>query len=153
MRGRFCCAALALSLVPAVSFAQDGLRSASLPERSLTSSQPPPEDGYRARPGTYRPDLRPRRLRLPPLYGFYEPQLIYPTAQPIILVVPREPSQEARMPDPAPVPLAPYVAGTPGPAKMFYVIPGCYLGDRRPDPESLAAGCSLSRLRVVPPRP
>ena len=52
MRARICCVALAVALMPAAASAQDGLRSASLPERTLGPSPPPMhEDVFRARPG------------------------------------------------------------------------------------------------------
>ena len=141
-----------VGLIPAYASAQDGLRSASLPERTLSSSRLPQEDGYRARPDTYRPNPRRLPVLLPPLWGYYGAPIAYPTPQPIIVVqVHHEPLQHAGAP-PLPVPPpAPYVGGTPGRPKTFYVIPGCYAGDRRPEPESLAADCSLSRLRVIPP--
>jgi hypothetical protein len=152
MRARICCAALAIALMPAASSAQDGLRSASLPERSLRA---PREDVFLARPGTFRPDRH--RDLVPFGFGFLGPQLVYPAIQPIIVVVAREPLESTRVAPPvlpAPVsPPAPYVAGAPGAPKTFYVIPGCYAGDRPPDPETLKPGCSISRLRVVPPRP
>jgi hypothetical protein len=141
-----------MGFVPAAS-AQDGLRSAVLPERSLTPS-PAPRGGYDAGPRTYRPDPR-RRPRLP-VFGYYGPQVLYPYDQPYVppVIVVQVPAARVRQepPPPAPVtPPSPYVAGTPGRPKTFYVIPGCYAGDRRPDPESLTAGCSTTRLRVVEP--
>jgi hypothetical protein len=153
MRARVCCLAFAIGLVPAAAFAQDGLRSASLPERSLRN---PREDVFRARPETFRPD--PDRVLMPFVYGgYFGPQLFYPAVQPIIVVIPRESIEPARVAPPpvppAPVaPPAPYVAGLPGRPKTFYMIPGCYAGDRPPEPESLTPGCSISRLRVIPPR-
>jgi hypothetical protein len=153
MRALRCCVALVIGMLPAGALAQDGLRSASLPDRPLNSSiRTMREDVYRARPDTYRPD--PDRAMLP-VFGYFGPQMVYPVVQPIIVVVPRdvaEPARGARRVAPAPLaPPAPYVAGVPGRPKNFYVIPGCYAGDRRPEPESLAPGCSISRLRVVPP--
>jgi hypothetical protein len=143
-----------MGLVPAASSGQDGLRSASLPERPLTASVPlHRSDPYRARPRTYRPD----RNRLPrlPVYGYLGPQLIDPYGTPPIIVVQVPATQPAPAEPPAPpapaTPPAPYVAGTPGRPKTFYVIPGCYAGDRRPDPGSLAPGCNITRLRVVEP--
>ncbi len=35
--------------------------------------------------------------------------------------------------------------------KTFYVIPGCYAGDRPPEVRALPAGCDLARLRTVGP--
>ena len=139
-------------LMPVAASAQDGLRSASLPESRLSPSlMPQPRDVFRSRPGTYRPG--PHRLPIP-LYGYPGPDIPYPLVQPIVVVVPMESLDPGRVAPPpvAPAPPPPpYVAGTPGRPKTFYVIPGCYAGDRRPDPESLAPGCSLSRLRVIPP--
>jgi hypothetical protein len=144
-------------LVPAAS-AQDGLRSASLPERPLTASVPPPPSrgDYRAGPRTYRPD--PRRRSPLPVFGYYGPQLAYPYedpyVQPIIVVVPSDATRAAQpAPPPAPPAVAPtpYVPGPPGRPKTFYLIPGCYAGDRRPEPASLAPGCSMTGLRIVQP--
>jgi hypothetical protein len=141
MRSTFCRVALMVTLLPVLASAQQGLGSASLPNRDLRI--PPPREVFGAGPRTYRPD--PHRLGVP-IYGTIGE--IYPTAPQVIVVqVPRE-AEPAPAPPPAP---APYVAGTPGRAKTFYVIPGCYAGDRRPQPDRLPAGCALSRLRVVPP--
>jgi hypothetical protein len=83
---------------------------------------------------------------------------VYPYEQPYVppVIVVQVPALAAQRLDPPPppapaVPPTPYVAGTPGRPKTFYVIPGCYAGDRRPDPESLTPGCSMTRLRVVEP--
>ena len=38
----------------------------------------------------------------------------------------------------------------PAPA-VFYLIPGCYLGNIPPDEHSLREGCSLDNLRTVRP--
>ena len=152
MRARICGVALTIGLLPVAASAQEGLRSASLPDRPLTSSsQPAPEDVFLAGPRTYRPG---RQRDAVPVFGYFEPQVLdpYPYIQPIIVVVPRDALDPARGAAPAPVaPPAPYVAGPAGRPKTFYIIPGCYAGDRRPEAESLAAGCSLARLRVVPP--
>lgn len=140
--------------MPVAASAQDGLRSASLPERTLGAQR---EDLFRATLETSRPD--PNRVFLPLVYGYPGPLMAYPVMQPIIVVqIPRESIEQARVAPPpvlpAPVPPpAPYVAGVPGRPKTFYVIPGCYAGDRPPEPDSLKPGCSLSRLRVIPPRP
>jgi hypothetical protein len=153
---------LIMGLVPASSSAQDGrLHTASLPARPPVSSlEPVREDVYRARPDTYRPDPNRRSL---PGFGYFAPQFFYPLVQPIIVVVPDDAAEPARVaprvpptasgPPPPYVigPPEPYVAGVPGRPTHFYIIPGCYAGDRRPAPESLAPGCSLTRLRVVPP--
>jgi hypothetical protein len=150
MRARIWCVALTLGLLPAAASAQDGLRSASLPERTLGAQR---KDVFLARPETFRPD--PNRTLIPFVSGFLGPQLLYPAVQPIIVVIARDSVESTRVAPPPvapPVPApAPYVAGVPGRPKTFYMIPGCYAGDRRPEPESLAPGCSISRLRAVPP--
>jgi hypothetical protein len=43
---------------------------------------------------------------------------------------------------------APAVAAAP---KTFYVIPGCYAGDRRPEAQRLPQGCQASNVFAVPP--
>jgi len=35
--------------------------------------------------------------------------------------------------------------------KTFYVIPGCYAGDKPPKNRPLPRGCSASKMRVIPP--
>jgi hypothetical protein len=131
---------------------------------------------FRARPWTYRPGRS--QLFFPggggyypyPYYPFpYYPSYSYPysypypysptgqiqqDAEPTVIVFPSTPDEVAPAAPPAPAPPPePYVAGPLGPPKTFYVIPGCYLGDRRPDPGSLAPRCSISQLRVIPPSP
>jgi hypothetical protein len=44
------------------------------------------------------------------------------------------------------------VSVAPGVPKTFYVIPGCYAGDKPPRGR-LPRGCDRSRVRVVPPQP
>jgi hypothetical protein len=39
----------------------------------------------------------------------------------------------------------------PAPPKTFYVIPGCYAGDSRPDTARLPSGCSSKNLKTIPP--
>lgn len=52
-------------------------------------------------------------------------------------------------------PTAPPAAATKpaaaAPAKTFYVISGCYAGDKRPDPALLSRSCDVSKLRAIPP--
>jgi len=57
---------IGIALTPAIH-AQDGLRSASLPERPIATPPPGPTDLFRATPNTYRPWNRP--LPRPPLDG------------------------------------------------------------------------------------
>jgi hypothetical protein len=66
---------LALALNPALH-AQDGLRSASLPERPIATQPPGPHDLYRAGPRTYRP--RPERGTAPLKPGTTKPPRVRP---------------------------------------------------------------------------
>ncbi|HVZ23330.1 MAG TPA: hypothetical protein VG871_19795, partial [Vicinamibacterales bacterium] len=50
---------------------------------------------------------------------------------------------------PSPAPAVP-AAGAAAHPKAFYVIPGCYAGDSRPDAARLPRGCNLSNLRTIP---
>jgi hypothetical protein len=44
------------------------------------------------------------------------------------------------------------VATSPGVPKTFYVIPGCYAGDKPPRAK-LPRGCDPSKVRAIPPQP
>jgi hypothetical protein len=55
---------IGLALIPVIH-AQDGLRSASLPERPIATAPPGPADLFRATPNTYRPRNRPLPPRRP----------------------------------------------------------------------------------------
>lgn len=193
---------VALCLLPVAAWAQDGLRSASLPERPLTSMPSPAlGDLFRAEPDTYTPRRDfPNIYALPivllPSYWSLS-DVYYPSLPPYGNVpcagvvrgcpvssyydgdrrdrhhahrheyvgrMPRRgpadpppldrrsgrPERSRRAPAAAP-PVAPPPIAPPGPAKTFYVIPGCYAGDKPPQPEWLAAGCDPSNVRVIPP--
>jgi hypothetical protein len=187
---------LAIGLLPAETFAQGGLRSGSLPDRSpgqfrsqgpMVRSPGPMgrapgrpvrrlgnsprgtrEDVFRARPWTYRPGRSqlffrggggyypypyyPYPAYPSSSYQYYPHEQIYQDPEPTVTVFPSTPAEDAPAAPLATAPRPePYVPGPPGPPKTFYIIPGCYLGDRRPAPESLAPGCSISKLRVIPP--
>ena len=45
------------------------------------------------------------------------------------------------------------VALTAAAPRTFYVIPGCYAGDKRPQADRLPRGCQIAALRVIPPLP
>ena len=51
----------------------------------------------------------------------------------------------ATSPPPAPPP-------PPGAPKTFYVIPGCYAGDRPPQTERLPPKCDAAQARTIPPQ-
>jgi hypothetical protein len=51
----------------------------------------------------------------------------------------------------AAAPERPRSAVTLAEPKTFYVIPGCYAGDRPPQKARLRAGCDASKLRKIPP--
>ena len=186
MRARILAAAFCL--LPVAAWAQDGLRSASLPERPLTSRPSPAlGDLFRAEPDTYTPrrDL-PNIYALPfvvlpgygpfgdvyylspppyanmPCAGFVRgcPVLSYdaggrsdrhhPHRHEYVERVPRG-GPAAPAPPPAAPPVAPPPVAAPGVPKTFYVIAGCYAGDKPPRPEWLPPDCDRSRVRVIPP--
>ena len=148
MRVRTCSVAIAIVLLSATLSAQDGLRSALLPDRPLTSALAAErEDLFRATADTYRPD--PNRLMLPWVAWPGLPQVVY-VPQYVQVVIPSVIQSYVRRPARS-GPAERYVPGTPGRPKTFYVIPGCYGGDRRPTAASLAPGCDLSDLRVIAP--
>ena len=142
--------ALILSVSP-VLFAQDGLRSASLPERPVATPPPGPTDLFRAGPNTYRPHPdRPNPVQ--PVFGGW-PYVVVPQAEPAHEREPRTDTRTVRIeivtprPEPAPAPVAPPpVASAPAVKKTLYVIPRCYAGDRPPDADTR---CDLTKLRTI----
>lgn len=128
----------------------------------ITTLPPPrPSSPFDVRPGTYAPrhnDPQPRHLG-----GAYTGLPYYNSAIGIgeyvpapSAVAPRpEPPAAAPAPQsppaPAPVPETPRVAVVHAP-DTFYVIAGCYAGNRPPDPARLPKGCELGRLRILPIR-
>jgi hypothetical protein len=215
-------AALVIALASGPAWAQDGLRSASLPERSLLPPNPSgPVDLYRAGPRTYapppqRPPLRDRRR--PRHFGFFPfdsfagpwapygfpvenpggdgigyllPQVTPGTAEVIVdgeylgtvddlrrtgrgqELLPGPYRLDLRAPGYEPVTAGVRIAAdetlyyrrdleaTPRPApasqppgvpKTFYVIPGCYAGDKPPQAERLPANCDAANARTIPPQ-
>lgn len=150
-------------LLPVLAAAQDGLRSASLPDRPLSPSLPQDrEDVFRATPETYRP--RPDQLFFPSLAWPGVPQVGWPIVTQVVYVPVDtdalratgrrydhdrgEDAVRGRRREPV---VEKYEPSAPGRPKTFYVIPGCYGGDRRPEPGSLAPGCSLAKLRIINP--
>jgi hypothetical protein len=153
----------ALLMSTAASAQVGGLNSASLPPRTEVSKAPPdsqvhstPQDRARFRSKRepyeqgkhHRPRVRPQAG---PFYGYayYEETYVRREELQPPLEPPR-PVPERRVVDEEPKAVFPPRA--PGPPRTFYVIPGCYAGDRRPVAEQLPAGCDIARLRIVPPR-
>jgi hypothetical protein len=58
------------------------------------------------------------------------------------------PAPDAAPPAPAPAYDRASVAAAPRRPETFYVIPGCYAGNKLPQPEALPAGCDTQKLRV-----
>jgi hypothetical protein len=210
-----CTATVALLLGASMS-AQDGLRSASLPERTMTNPVPAPRsDLFIARPGTYAPRFDQLLAEPPPgvvfpgtylpwgpypagtvdqsrslvpAYGYLQLQMqpltamVYvdglyvgsvddlrsgrrvdvgahrlevraPGYQSISIDVRIDPGQTTiYRTDLTPVAIAPAAAPAVAAApKTFYVIPGCYAGDRQPDVRRLPQGCQASNMFSVPP--
>ena len=217
-------AALVIALVSAPAWAQDGLRSASLPERTLLPPSPSrPVDLYRAGPRTYAPPAARvprdhRRHRIPRDLGFFPygtfvapwapyafsvensveqevgyllPQVMPGTAEVLVDGLylgtvddlrrtgygqPLEPGPhrlELRAPgfesvavgvriaadetlyyrrdlEPTPRPASPPPPA--GVAKTFYVIPGCYAGDKPPQSDRLPPKCDAAQARTIPPQ-
>lgn len=165
MRAAVLAAVMILALVVHASSvqAQDGLRSASLPERPIATPPPGPDDLFRATPQTYGPNPTPQ----PPPYFFpggivyggwpwsYDDARRWRRQHPEAERFRRdgdtrrdELERPATLPPPPAPPAPPTRAALP---KTFYVIPGCYAGDKPPSRTTLARGCDRSKLRVIPP--
>ena len=180
MFARMMWAAGTLAVLCGVADAQDGLRSASLPERRFESTSTDGHDLFRVPADFYNrpPDADVSRLFLPsqlpafvsgsywpvPVRGFAGTQVhgfrftgsrfsgtSVPGSQVQGLSSPGvtegSPAAEATASPSFSPPR------TPGKPKTFYVIPGCYAGDRPPALEWLPAGCDISKMRVVTPTP
>ena len=230
MSVRLLCAAMALCLLPSVAPAQDGLRSASLPERNLRAPDPSASPSFRAGPLTYAPPDDPRfkdpRLRFDiqtprPLPGGFVPfetfdvpwwwgyglpvprpfterlngslqLLVTPEIAEVLVdgfyvgsvndvrgmvpgyalepgphrielrapgfetttfdvrVVPGETIVYRRSLEAIPRPALP--PPPPGVPKTFYVIPGCYAGDKPPGTVRLPPMCDAAKSRTIPPQ-
>jgi hypothetical protein len=158
---------LMLALLCRPVMAQDGLRSPALPEGG--PGAPPaaePVDLYRVPVDFYRqrPDPTGGRLFFPfpsgpgpwpyPWPYPFPPDAYYgPPVQRVYKVRPdADRSGSSVEPPAATTPTTPALpAPLPGKPKTFYVIPGCYAGDRPPLPDRLPKGCNRSRMRVIPP--
>ena len=177
-----CAAAASVSIVPPLAAAaQDGLRSASLPERGFESTSADGRDLFRVAADFYNrpPDADASRLFLPdPLPTFvWGPYWAVRSVRGFAGTrvqgfrftgsrcsgawVPGSQVHECSGPDltdsseavpeatASPSLTPPRMA--PGKPKIFYVIPGCYAGDRPPALEWLPRGCDASKMRVIPP--
>jgi len=222
--GRVFGAGLVICLASASAWGQDGLRSGSLPERSLTS--PAPVDQFRVGPRFYGPFAdprfprdRPRSPRFPrrdrpfPYGSFFGPSVPYGLSDPYateevgygylqlqvvpgsaevlvdgyyvgtvddvrrtgggreleagahrvelraggfesvtfnVLIAPGEAILYRKDLEAAPRPAPPPAA--PGVAKTFYVIPGCYAGDKPPGAVRLPPTCDPAKVLTIPPQ-
>ena len=177
-------AAASVSIVfPLAAAAQDGLRSASLPERGFESRSADGRDLFRVPADFYNrpPDADSSRLFLPdplpalmwgpypvtslPIHGLTDAQVHrfrfagsrssgawVPGSQVQRCSGARVAERSEVVPEAtaSPTVITPL---TPGKPKTFYVIPGCYAGDRPPEREWLPTGCDISKMRVVTPTP
>ncbi|MGH9257312.1 MAG: hypothetical protein ACRD3C_22360 [Vicinamibacterales bacterium] len=155
MRARIAWVTLVLCVLPVAAAAQDGLRSASLPERGPGLTALAERDLFLVPPDFYnrRPDPSASRLLFPQVLPTYVGTPYWYVSAPADVAVrpaARQPFREV-MPEPAAVPSVTLPPLPPGQPKTFYVIPGCYAGDKPPEPEWLPAGCDASNMRVVPP--
>ena len=166
MRARILCTT-AMVVLPVATWAQDGLRSASLPERSLSSTPPAARsDLFLAEPDTYVPRLDgPTIYEIPYVFAggyWYVGDMIAP--RPVVdspgPLRGTRPTRAPRLPHngdsdvgrvPRSGPADPRPAAAPGIPKTFYVIAGCYAGDTPPRPERLPPDCDPSKVRVIRP--
>jgi hypothetical protein len=151
---RLVCAPVMMCLVSLSAEAQDGLRSAVLPEPTLNSNGSAEPDLFRVPPDFYNrpPDPGSSRLffpyflpALPPTPDWY-----FHRYRPIPVPPQTRRSREA-LPAVTAIPSPSLPPIPPGQPKTFYVIPGCYAGDKPPEPGWLPSGCDISKLRAIPP--
>lgn len=130
-----------------------------------TLPPPPPPSPFAARPRTYAPHYdRPAPVHGRRGYGAGVP--IYGDAIGFGAYVTgpapaTSPVPEQNLPPSAPPPELPGTSAlVPEPPKetavhgpdTFYLIPGCYAGNRPPNPGRLPKGCDVSKLRSMPVR-
>jgi len=123
----------------------------------ITTSSPTPASPspFTARPGTYAPHYTERAPRSRgQVYGgvpYYDGAIgIGGLVAAPDATAPAPEQQPAQAPEPR-VPVPQPVAAVHGP-DTFYVIPGCYAGNRPPNPVRLPKGCDVARLRTTPIR-
>jgi len=154
-------AAVMMCALSVAAAAQDGLRSASLPERGSNATASAERDLFLVPPDFYNrpPDPEASRLFFPQFLPtlvatpyWYGPQ--YPYVRGPAHFDGRPEATRTRREAISEIPALPSVTlppMLPGKPKTFYVIPGCYAGDKPPEPEWLRRGCDMSRMRIVPP--
>ena len=142
--------------------AQDVTRPASSHRaehsRRSTSPSTEPRGPFDAGPGTYAPRYTSPQRRHRGYgdgfgYGlpFYDPALdVAPDAE-APQAAPDQANLNVGQPEPS-APARPPQAQTPHAPDTFYVIPGCYAGNRPPQPERLPKGCQVAKLRATPVR-
>src|SRR5689334_18828754 len=102
---------------------------------------------------TYAPryDSRPRRRYGPPYYSSAVGIGELATGSPSVAVPDDVPSAFAGPPLTTPVFERPVVVASRGP-DTYYVIPGCYAGNRPPNPQRLPKGCDAKNVKTTPVR-
>ncbi len=88
-----------------------------------------------------------------PIYGGSFGEIPYETTAAPAAAPPPAPELPRAAPPAEPVPVAepPRIVAAHGP-DTFYVIPGCYAGNRPPIRERLPKGCDLEKMRTTPIR-
>ncbi len=125
---------------------------------------PPPASPFAAGPQTYAPHYdtptarrhdreRPEALGAIGVGGFLTPSFAAPLPSVDAAAAADERAQALPPPESrTPLPLEPpRIVASRGP-DTFYVIPGCYAGNRPPNPQRLPKGCDVAKLRTTPVR-
>jgi len=113
-----------------------------------------PSSPFEARPRTYAPRFDPRYDRPARRGGFYGP---YYSGGLGLDDVALAPPADAAFPVESEVPqfLYPPPQAAPAPVTLphapdtYYVIPGCYMGNRPPDKEQLPKSCDFAKLKTM----
>ena len=150
---------LVMCAVTAPVAAQNNLHNTSLPERGPSPTMSVERDLFLVPPDFYsrRPDPGPHRLFFPHFLSLPPGVPGWPYAAPVwqypLSPYPLSPNVDGPVPGPRldREPTLPSPPMAPGPPKTFYVIPGCYAGDKPPANEWLRPGCDRSNMRIIPP--
>lgn len=164
---RYCNAMRPAAVAVAVLLATIGVnaqrRHGNPPPAPAAPQALPPPSPFAARPDTYAPhydSVTPRQSRrgsdyAGPLYGGFDLDSLPPALTPASPSAPDQGTSQSPVPERSkivePSVESARIAMARGP-DTFYVIPGCYAGNRPPIPERLPKGCDVARLRTTPIR-
>jgi hypothetical protein len=125
----------------------------AVPPASLLSPLRP-SSPFEARPRTYAPRYAPRYDQNPRRGGYYGPYYsgglgLDDVTQPATAFPPDDEGAQFLYP---PSQATPAPVAVPHAPDTYYVIPGCYAGNRKPAPAELPKNCDVAKMKTTPVR-